>query len=108
MRLLASSRFGGQALDTHAHLPTVPPVMVLLSGPTSFAPIVEAAVRTVEESGGQYHVLLIVADGQVTRSSDLPPGEFSPQERATIDAIVAARWGGREGGRECVLKYVVF
>lgn len=86
------------AFDTDAHLPTVlpsvsmlDPVWCPLSGPTSFAPIVEAAVRTVEESGGQYHVLLIVADGQVTRSSDLRPGEFSPQERATIDAIVAAR-----------------
>lgn len=36
------------------------------SGPTSFAPIIEAAVRTVEMSGGQYHVLLIIADGQVS------------------------------------------
>jgi hypothetical protein len=34
-------------------------------GPTSFAPIIEAAIRIVEQSGGQYHVLLIIADGQV-------------------------------------------
>ncbi|CAI7733539.1 unnamed protein product [Closterium sp. NIES-54] len=64
--------------------------LVQLSGPTSFAPAIEAAVRAVEESGGQYHVLLIIADGQVTRSVDTPPGVFSRQEQATVDAIVAA------------------
>lgn len=36
-----------------------------LAGPTSFAPIIERAMTIVEESGGQYHVLLIIADGQV-------------------------------------------
>jgi E3 ubiquitin-protein ligase RGLG len=61
-----------------------------LAGPTSFAPIVDAAVDIVEESGGQYHVLIIIADGQVTRSVDTGPGYLSPQERMTIDAIVAA------------------
>lgn len=34
-------------------------------GPTSFAPIIEMAMTIVEQSGGQYHVLLIIADGQV-------------------------------------------
>ena len=34
-------------------------------GPTSFAPIIEAEIRLVEQSDGQYHVLLIIADGQV-------------------------------------------
>eukprot|EP00271_Cylindrocystis_brebissonii_P017246 TRINITY_DN440_c1_g1_i1.p1 TRINITY_DN440_c1_g1~~TRINITY_DN440_c1_g1_i1.p1 ORF type:complete len:526 (+),score=71.37 TRINITY_DN440_c1_g1_i1:551-2128(+) len=63
---------------------------ISLAGPTSFAPIVEAAVRTVEESGGQYHVLLIIADGQVTRGSDIPHNQLSPAEKATVDAIVAA------------------
>lgn len=36
-----------------------------LLGPTSFAPIIEMAMTIVEQSGGQYHVLLIIADGQV-------------------------------------------
>ncbi|KAJ1694990.1 hypothetical protein LUZ63_011688 [Rhynchospora breviuscula] len=61
-----------------------------LSGPTSFAPVVEAAVDIVERSGGQYHVLVIIADGQVTRSVDTSEGELSPQEKKTIDSIVMA------------------
>lgn len=61
-----------------------------LAGPTSFAPIIETAMTIVEESGGQYHVLLIIADGQVTRSIDTQNGRLSPQERQTVDAIVKA------------------
>jgi E3 ubiquitin-protein ligase RGLG len=61
-----------------------------LAGPTSFAPIINAAVDIVEESGAQYHVLIIIADGQVTRSIDTSPENLSPQERMTIEAIVAA------------------
>ncbi|CAA3004247.1 E3 ubiquitin- ligase RGLG1 [Olea europaea subsp. europaea] len=61
-----------------------------LSGPTSFAPVVDAAVEIVEKSNWQYHVLVIIADGQVTRSSNTPPGRFSPQEQATINSIVSA------------------
>lgn len=38
-----------------------------LTGPTSFAPIIEMAMTIVEQSGGQYHVLLIIADGQVNQ-----------------------------------------
>ncbi|XP_029127312.1 E3 ubiquitin-protein ligase RGLG5 isoform X2 [Cajanus cajan] len=59
-------------------------------GPTSFAPIIEMAMTIVEQSGGQYHVLLIIADGQVTRSVDTEHGQLSPQEKKTIDAIVKA------------------
>ncbi|XP_062148044.1 E3 ubiquitin-protein ligase RGLG3 [Alnus glutinosa] len=61
-----------------------------LSGPTSFAPIINAAIDIVERSNGQYHVLVIIADGQVTRSPDTPPGRFSPQEQLTVDSIVDA------------------
>ncbi|KAJ8447723.1 hypothetical protein Cgig2_015086 [Carnegiea gigantea] len=60
------------------------------TGPTSFAPVIDAAIDIVEESHGQYHVLVIIADGQVSRPSDLPPGSLSSQEQETIDAIVAA------------------
>ncbi|KAG8640072.1 E3 ubiquitin-protein ligase RGLG2 isoform X2 [Manihot esculenta] len=61
-----------------------------LAGPTSFAPIIDMAITIVEQSGGQYHVLLIIADGQVTRSVDTQHGQLSPQEKKTIDAIVKA------------------
>ncbi|KAL6190468.1 hypothetical protein ACLB2K_036865 [Fragaria x ananassa] len=61
-----------------------------LAGPTSFAPIIEMAMTIVEQSGGQYHVLLIIADGQVTRSIDTQHGQLSPQEQRTINAIVRA------------------
>ncbi|KAF5757697.1 putative von Willebrand factor, type A, copine, von Willebrand factor A-like domain superfamily [Helianthus annuus] len=63
---------------------------IRLAGPTSFAPIIEMAMTIVEKSGGQYHVLLIIADGQVTRSVDTEYGQLSVQERKTVDAIVRA------------------
>ncbi|XP_010247209.1 PREDICTED: E3 ubiquitin-protein ligase RGLG1-like [Nelumbo nucifera] len=49
--------------------------------PTSFAPIIEMAMKVVEESGGRYHVLLIFTDGQVPQQST---------QKETMDAIVAA------------------
>ncbi|KAH6825270.1 RING domain ligase1 [Perilla frutescens var. hirtella] len=63
-----------------------------LSGPTSFAPVIEMALSIVDESRGQYHVLLIIADGQVTRSVDTPNEQLSFQERQTVDAIVRASY----------------
>ncbi|XP_039027627.1 E3 ubiquitin-protein ligase RGLG4-like [Hibiscus syriacus] len=33
-------------------------------GPTFYAPVIDAAVDVVENSGGQFHVLVIIADGQ--------------------------------------------
>lgn len=38
---------------------------VNLSGPTSLAPAVYKAIEIVRQSRGQYHILVIVADGQV-------------------------------------------
>ncbi|XP_059657205.1 E3 ubiquitin-protein ligase RGLG2-like [Cornus florida] len=61
-----------------------------LAGPTSFAPVIEMAITIVEQSGGQYHVLVIIADGQVTRSVDTEHGALSPQEKRTVEAIVKA------------------
>ncbi|XP_022750913.1 E3 ubiquitin-protein ligase RGLG3 isoform X2 [Durio zibethinus] len=61
-----------------------------LAGPTSFAPIINAAIDIVDRSNGQYHVLVIIADGQVTRNPNTPHGRLSPQEQATVDSIVAA------------------
>ncbi|KAI4350610.1 hypothetical protein L6164_005055 [Bauhinia variegata] len=61
-----------------------------LAGPTSFAPVIEMAMTIVEQSGGQYHVLVIIADGQVTRSVDTEHGRLSPQEQRTVGAIVEA------------------
>ncbi|KAK8995903.1 hypothetical protein V6N11_076157 [Hibiscus sabdariffa] len=63
---------------------------IKLAGPTSFAPIINAAIDIVDSSSGQYHVLVIIADGQVTRNPDVPHGRLSPQEQATVDSIVAA------------------
>ncbi|KAL0306072.1 UNVERIFIED_CONTAM: E3 ubiquitin-protein ligase RGLG4 [Sesamum radiatum] len=59
-------------------------------GPTSYGPVVDAAVDIVERSGGQYHVLVIIADGQVTRSVNTSDAELSPQEEKTINSIVHA------------------
>ncbi len=38
---------------------------VQLLGPTSFAPAIRQAMRIVEESNNEYHILIIIADGQV-------------------------------------------
>lgn len=52
-----------------------------LAGPTSFAPVIEMAITIVEQGGGQYHVLLIIADGQVFTFFFLLNSQFIIVER---------------------------
>ncbi|CAL9197196.1 unnamed protein product [Musa hybrid cultivar] len=66
------------------------PGIKLAAGPTSSATIIETVMSIVDESGGQYHVLLIIADGQVSRSIDVEIGHYSPQEEDTIATMVEA------------------
>ncbi|KAL8100217.1 hypothetical protein AgCh_032462 [Apium graveolens] len=61
-----------------------------LAGPTSFAPVIEMEITIVEQSRDQYHVSLIIAEGQVTRSVDTERGQLSHQDRKTVEAIVKA------------------
>lgn len=50
---------------------------ITLGGPTSFKPIIARAIEIVKQTQ-KYHILVIIADGQVT------------EEKPTIDAIVEA------------------
>ncbi|XP_075637105.1 uncharacterized protein LOC142609407 isoform X2 [Castanea sativa] len=61
-----------------------------LRGPTSYAPAVEAAIDIVQKNGGQHHVLVLIADGQVTRSANTRDTELSAQEEETVKSIVNA------------------
>eukprot|EP00958_Prasinococcus_capsulatus_P007316 scaffold685_cov324-Prasinococcus_capsulatus_cf.AAC.2 len=68
---------------------------VKLAGPTSFAPAVEMAASLVQRSGNNFHILLLIADGQVTRSADTDDGRLSAQEQ------VGPRMGARGAASAC-------
>ncbi|KAL4286685.1 hypothetical protein AHAS_Ahas19G0110900 [Arachis hypogaea] len=78
-----------------ASVTTSPVATITISGPTSFAPVIDAAIDVVEKSNGQYHVLVIIADGQVSRNPYIGGRKrLGPQEQATVNSIVAVRFGG--------------
>ena len=72
----------------HRYMQLAP--QVHLAGPTTFAPIIRKACEITAASGGQYHILIIVADGQVTRPSSTAPGQLSNFEQDTVNAIIEA------------------
>jgi len=57
---------------------------VTLGGPTSFAPIIREAIKIVKQEKS-YHILVIIADGQVT-----PDSEWCDPYSQTVAAIVEA------------------
>jgi hypothetical protein len=67
-------------------------------GPTSLAPIIEAATRIVEVSRHQYHILLIIADGQVPTRTGAHSASYPTEARSmnyleerTLQALIHAR-----------------
>lgn len=46
-------------------------IAFLFEGPTSYAPVIEAAIDIVEKNRGQFHVLVIIADGQVHNATSM-------------------------------------
>ncbi|RCV10707.1 hypothetical protein SETIT_2G130600v2 [Setaria italica] len=70
---------------------------VRLSGPTSLVPIIETATRIVEVSRHQYHILLIIADGQVPMITGAHSARYPDETRSvnileerTLQALIHA------------------
>ena len=63
---------------------------VKLAGPTSFGPLIRKAVDIVVADHNSYHILVIIADGSITRPSSVSEGQVSQFEQDTINAIVEA------------------
>lgn len=58
---------------------------VQLGGPTSFAALIRQAIKTVQDTG-EYHILLIIADGQVNEPQELYVNGLSPTAAAIVEA----------------------
>ncbi|KAI3905312.1 hypothetical protein MKX01_040003 [Papaver californicum] len=56
----------------------------------SFARMVKMAASIASKNCNQHHILVIIADGPVTRSSDTEHGKLSDEEQETVDAISKA------------------
>ncbi|XP_038971643.1 E3 ubiquitin-protein ligase RGLG1-like [Phoenix dactylifera] len=60
-----------------------------LAGPTSFAPIIETAIGIVDNSGGQYHVLLIIANGQLVNFTEIMSRNIANSRKETEFALAS-------------------
>ena len=58
--------------------------------PPLHAALVTQAMRMVVESGAQYHILLLIADGQITCGAEIGSAQPTPQEVATAQALADA------------------
>jgi E3 ubiquitin-protein ligase RGLG len=58
---------------------------VELAGPTSFAALIKQAIKIVAATG-EYHILLIIADGQVNEPPELYVNGLSPTAAAIVEA----------------------
>ncbi|KAI3877689.1 hypothetical protein MKW98_020170 [Papaver atlanticum] len=56
----------------------------------SFVRIVEMATSIASKKCDQHHILVMIADGPVTRSSDTEHGKLSDEEQQTVNAISKA------------------
>nr|CAB3479501.1 unnamed protein product [Digitaria exilis] len=59
------------------------------SGPTSFAPLIYAAISVVENSNWQYHVLVIIADGQFVNFTGIMSTNMDMSKKEAAFALAA-------------------
>lgn len=67
------------------------------SGPTSFAPLIDRSIEIVNGSGGQFHVLLILADGCVDETLDCLNRTREAIVRASESPLVIVMVGMGDG-----------
>jgi len=67
------------------------------SGPTSFAPVIDKAVEIVKAAGNTFHILVIVADGQVSNVSDCLSKTRSALVRASHHPLAVVIVGVGDG-----------